>query len=237
MKIVAIGDIHGLDIWKKIIEANLDADLFIFLADYFDSFDESLTPTIQINNYLEIINFKKENMDKCILLIGNHDFHYMSGCIGAYGGFNMTTYTNVHSLLMEHLRENLLQVAYEHSNYLFTHAGVSNTWFEENIINNVHLDNTIDSINDLFIYTPNKFNFLYSPLDRSNDGNSKENGPLWIRPESLVKDLYSSYIQVVGHTHYTYVNIIDEKLIVVDSLPYKYLVIDTDSGDLCIRNV
>jgi predicted phosphodiesterase len=38
MKIVAIGDIHGRDYWKQIIEQEQDADVFVFVGDYFDSF-------------------------------------------------------------------------------------------------------------------------------------------------------------------------------------------------------
>ena len=38
-KVIVLGDTHGRDIWKKIVEANPDADLFIFIGDYFDSFN------------------------------------------------------------------------------------------------------------------------------------------------------------------------------------------------------
>ena len=37
-KIIVIGDIHGRTIWKQIVAANPDADLFVFIGDYFDSF-------------------------------------------------------------------------------------------------------------------------------------------------------------------------------------------------------
>ena len=54
-KIVVIGDIHGHDSWKKLIELNPDATEFVFIGDYFDSF--SIPHVEQIYNYKEIIAF------------------------------------------------------------------------------------------------------------------------------------------------------------------------------------
>ena len=43
MKYILIGDIHGRTQWKKIVEKEKDADKFIFLGDYFDPYDWTLT--------------------------------------------------------------------------------------------------------------------------------------------------------------------------------------------------
>ena len=75
-KITIIGDIHGRTIWEKIVEKENDSDLFIFLGDYFDSYD-NLTPGTEINNFKKILKFKNENPHKVILLLGNHDLHYI----------------------------------------------------------------------------------------------------------------------------------------------------------------
>ena len=40
MKLVAIGDIHGRDIWKQIVETE-QPNTVVFVGDYFDSFDKS----------------------------------------------------------------------------------------------------------------------------------------------------------------------------------------------------
>lgn len=37
-KIVVIGDIHGCDKWKQVMQAHGDATEFVFIGDYFDSF-------------------------------------------------------------------------------------------------------------------------------------------------------------------------------------------------------
>ena len=59
MKLVAIGDIHGRDIWKQIVAQEQDADEFVFVGDYFDSF--TVKGPDQINNFLDIIEFKKQS--------------------------------------------------------------------------------------------------------------------------------------------------------------------------------
>jgi len=74
MKTVFIGDIHGRSIWKQIVEQE-KPDRVIFVGDYFDSFD---IPGIdQIHNFKEIIHFKKTSGIEVVLLVGNHDYHYM----------------------------------------------------------------------------------------------------------------------------------------------------------------
>lgn len=73
-KTVFIGDIHGRTIWKRIVKKEGQECKYIFIGDYFDSFD---IPGIdQIHNFKEICEFKRENKDNVILLIGNHIFDY-----------------------------------------------------------------------------------------------------------------------------------------------------------------
>ena len=75
MKIIALGDTHGRNYWQHIVSKNADADKFVFIGDYFDS-KEDISPESQILNFERIIEFKKSNHDKVILLFGNHDYHY-----------------------------------------------------------------------------------------------------------------------------------------------------------------
>ena len=84
-KIIVIGDVHGESTWRKIVEKNMDADKIIFLGDYLDSFDKS--PTEQITIFEEIMKLKKENKNKVVTLMGNHDFHYLLIPGERYSGF------------------------------------------------------------------------------------------------------------------------------------------------------
>jgi metallophosphoesterase superfamily enzyme len=74
MKTVLIGDIHGHDSWKQIIEQEQDADRIIFVGDYFDSF--TIPGLIQCENFQDIIEFKKTSDKEVVLLVGNHDYNY-----------------------------------------------------------------------------------------------------------------------------------------------------------------
>ena len=74
MKTVIIGDTHGRDVWKSIVGYE-KADRVIFVGDYFDSFD--IPYDVQINNFLDIVAYKESGLAEVILLIGNHDYHYL----------------------------------------------------------------------------------------------------------------------------------------------------------------
>ena len=90
-KLIAIGDIHGRDIWKQIVETE-QPDTVVFVGDYFDSFN---IPGIdQIHNFKNIIQWKLDNPQcKVVLLIGNHDFHYMPEAYNdRYSGFQKNLY-------------------------------------------------------------------------------------------------------------------------------------------------
>lgn len=153
-KVIVIGDTHGRTVWKKIVEDNPDANLFIFMGDYFDSFDIDIME--QMHNFRDIIAFRKENPDKVITLIGNHDYHYTSGCIGSYSGFNYSTFFNMKLELDTLIKEGILIMAHQIGNHLFTHAGVTKTFCKEN---NIDIENLVENLNTNLIYKPTIFNF------------------------------------------------------------------------------
>jgi predicted phosphodiesterase len=70
MKTIILGDTHGTTFWKLISQLEKDADRFIFIGDYFDSFE--IKGLDQINNFLDIIEYKKTSDKEIVLLIGNH---------------------------------------------------------------------------------------------------------------------------------------------------------------------
>lgn len=197
MKIVAIGDIHGHDTWKSIVEKEKDADTIVFLGDYFDSFN---VPTgDQIFNFLEIIHFKQTTPKKVVLLIGNHDHHYLPG-IGDSGtsGYQPIGGISIETYLQNNLHH--LQMAYQEGELLFTHAGVCSTWMDNNF-QEWKAETIADQINDLFKYKP-KYPFLFNGINGYGDDIGQT--PIWIRPKSLMMSnrdtLRNKVIQIVGHT-------------------------------------
>ena len=70
MSILVIPDIHGRNFWKEAVEKSIDkVEKIIFLGDYLDPYPwEGITRKEAIANFQEIIDFKKENKDKVVLL-------------------------------------------------------------------------------------------------------------------------------------------------------------------------
>lgn len=74
MSILIIPDVHGRSFWKEPIEKYKEQyDKIIFLGDFSDSYNfENITRKETIKILKDVIDFKINNMDKTILLIGNH---------------------------------------------------------------------------------------------------------------------------------------------------------------------
>lgn len=201
-KILAIGDIHGRDIWRTIVNQDEVFDKYIFIGDYFDSFDVPFEE--QASNFNKILQFKLAHPDKVVLLIGNHEFHYLWYAKEQYSGYQDLHAMDIREVLKIAIKEGLLQMAHQEDSFLFTHAGVTKTWYMENIFLNTErlpaTPNTADEINWVFYDHPEAFRFTPStPLDTSGD--SITQSPIWVRPGALQRDSIEGLTQVVGHTH------------------------------------
>ena len=206
MKLVAIGDIHGRDYWKQIIEQEQDADVFVFVGDYFDSF--TIKGPDQINNFLDIVEFKKSSKVPVILLIGNHDYHYYPGIEDSgTSGYQTLMAPSIKHVVSDN--KQYLQAAYQVGEFVFTHAGLSSEWLDD-IVDEWNVDSLDATINDLFKFQPNKLAYRsYKQVGSTvygvgGYGSETFQGPLWIRPKALMaankKTLRKQIIQVVGHT-------------------------------------
>lgn len=222
-RVVAIGDIHGRDTWKRILDKESNNfDKFIFIGDYVDSFDGS--SEVQLSNLLDIVEYKKSD-SRIITLIGNHDFQYIKNSLQdeRYSGFQSRMYYKFQEAYEENM--NLFQMCYkDENNTIYSHAGISETW-----LNNVQISSTdpkviVESINELFKTKPSKFGFHYE--DRSGTGDNVNQSPIWIRPNSLYKDQIP-FLQVVGHTQVIKIDHSPKSerrgFYMIDCLPKQYL--------------
>lgn len=196
MKTVILGDTHGTEYWKTIVNFE-KPDRVIFVGDYFDSFN--ILPQKQIENFKDILEYKKSGGAEVILLVGNHDYHYLKH-IGNTGtsGYN----TKVAFQAGELLEEADLKMAYHFRNILVTHAGVSHIFLNKHY-KDYDISKVADNLNELFHYKPLTFNFNTQGL--SPYGDDVFQSPIWIRQKSLLKankdtELKENYIQVFGHT-------------------------------------
>lgn len=194
LKLIALGDTHGRNNWKQIIGSN-EFDKIIFLGDYFDT-HESVPIEVQIVNFKEIIQYKKMSCEKVVLLLGNHDYHYLDPTSEKYTGYQREYENEISDLLIDALDEKLIQIAYVWQRLLFTHAGLTKTWCRDNLIDLKDLEN---SINSLFVSAPEAFEFT-SGIFESPTGDDLTQSPIWVRPDSLLQNKLDKYIQIVGHT-------------------------------------
>ena len=84
MKILIVPDVHGRTFWKEAKEKIHEVDMCIFLGDYVDPYDyedgviNRSDHEALVDNVKEIIQFARDNAPKVMLLLGNHDAHYLS---------------------------------------------------------------------------------------------------------------------------------------------------------------
>ena len=257
-KNVYIGDIHGRDVWKQIVEKHDDADNIVFIGDYFDSFD--ISGVEQLRNAQEIVQFKKEReldpTKKVYLLIGNHDIHYWPGIKdrGSTSGFQPTMMFQFEQFFREN--EDMFQMSVSLgttiNRRLCTHAGVSAKFLKDvgywtyDYEDESHVS---EFLNDLFKHKPNEFTFN-SYADRymgfaNGYGDNEEQSPIWIRPKSLQRsnkneDIKKMYVQIVGHTVQNSIDIKGKttggKYYYIDTLPSGEYLVEVDgefSVDYC----
>lgn len=196
MRTIVIGDLHGRDCWKQIVNFE-EHDRVIFVGDYFDSFD--IPYDIQINNFLDLIEYKKTSGKEVVLIIGNHDIHYFPYINDTATAGYQFKYAHLISQIIDNNKDHL-QIAYGFDDFLFTHSGIS-VEFMDNNYPKWNENTIVDDLNMLFQYKPNVF--IFNGLDPY--GCDTYQTPIWIRPKCLYRanklsSLKKMYVQVFGHT-------------------------------------
>lgn len=146
--IIISGDLHGSTHWKNGLDYFYSHPecKFIFLGDYLDPYTryEGITHEDAYNNFLEVLEFARNNHERVILLRGNHD-EFLSDerrecCRHDY--FNAK---RNRELFKDN--EDLFQFAHREGDYLFTHAGVCTGWLLQNNLTHINEDNIVDYLN------------------------------------------------------------------------------------------
>ena len=231
-KIVIIGDIHGRNIWERIIVNEEDFSLIVFLGDYFDSYND-MTSTEEYTNFMNILKYKDDNSDKVVLLTGNHDLHYIDG-IRHYSRYSHETKKLLGNSISNLINENKLQATKLLANLLFVHAGITNTWLRDN---RLKLDEA--EINNFLKTNTAQFDFQKRSGIVDFLGEEVFQGPLWIRPLGAEKDLPFGVIQMVGHTQTNPAeDFALQKINVCDSLGWgKYYTLEKNEKSIWIFNL
>ncbi len=192
MKIITIGDIHGLDNWKAVVPEKFDK--IIFLGDYLDSFnvgDEQM-----IKNFSEIITFKKQWFKKVILLYGNHEASYLNPKYRATG-YRPSIAKMAEEMLSRH-REYFI-LAWQYKNYLWSHAGIHQGFYDYRIKSSI-----LENDANLAFTLQRLFEEGHPPIFEvgyeRGGGRKNTGGPLWLDKKLLIKKPLRGYHQVAGHS-------------------------------------
>lgn len=195
MKLIAIGDLHGRDTWKQ-VDITL-ADRVVFLGDYTDS--HYFSNDVIYQNLEEVIRLKQSKPDKIILLIGNHDAQYLHYPHYRCSGFRPVAQPALSALFAKH--EDLFQVAYQQESYLFTHAGVSNKWYQyrKSYLEQIDAKATLaDQLNAM--HQRKSTTDLLFEVGPVRGGDDRYGGPVWADRSETSDNYLPGYHQVVGHT-------------------------------------
>lgn len=192
MRTITIGDLHGMNDWKRIDPEKYD--VIVFLGDYVDSFfvddDEML------NNLDEIIAFRKTNPNKVKLLLGNHEISYL------YQNYRAAGYRKfIADEIIARLEQNkeMFQVAFQYKNYLWTHAGIHYGFYSHYI-----QPRQIETDPNLAFTLERLYHETFKPLfEIGTERGGRRNatgGPFWLDANRLVSNPLRGYHQIVGHT-------------------------------------
>ena len=221
MKVLILGDIHGRLCWHDIIEKE-SPDKIVFLGDYVST-HELISEEQQCSNLEDILNYKETNPDRVILLRGNHDNQHLGYSWAECSGYFHKVAEYMMSIKDRFLKDT--QWLYKIGNIIFSHAGISTTWWNTTKCSSLEDLNKVEP-SELFGFTPSRLSDFY--------GDSPTQPCTWIRPQGLVEDALDGYIQVVGHTPVRKItnlkSIKDEwpEIWLCDNLPDEYLIYEDE---------
>ena len=223
MKVTFISDLHGEDLWKKAVEK--ESDLFVFTGDYFDSF--FISHKKQLDNFKDLIYFKKNNKDKVIFLLGNHDIHYLLWHTFFYdrmrgSGFSSDLVWKVNNLYDEN--KELFQVAWQKDNVLATHAGLRQDHYN-NDLKRFHENYPEYNYADLLNMLWRTLSIELMKIGRRRGGSDNYGSIFWCDKKELCESPLQGMTQVVGHTPCKDIEKVEvddrTKLYFIESLIYR----------------
>lgn len=199
-----IGDIHGRNAWRQLVRIDM---INIFLGDYLDPYDRDdlQADSTEYDNLRDIIRFKQQHPET-ILLLGNHDLHYLWD--EHYSRYNDEHAERYAQLIREHLH--LFQAAYAIGDrVLVTHAGVTRPWLQLAGISHLQSASQFaEAICRCMSDEGSRHLFSVESTFHPDDycGTSPTASPIWVRPHTLLdygaltNHHGDTIYQVVGHT-------------------------------------
>ena len=201
-KILIIPDVHGRTFWKSALKSG-NYEKIVFLGDYTDPYEmEGITNRNALKNFKSIIAFKQQNPEKVVLLLGNHDLHYLSRHFYELAGG--ARYDSISAVTLQRIFSkyyDLFQLAWEidwgGKHYLFSHAGITQSWLKRNLKNIRKPD--AEHLNRL-LHSNEGIESL-AQVGETRWGDYPSGSIVWADiDELLVSKPLSGTYQIVGHT-------------------------------------
>lgn len=222
MKCLVVPDVHGRVFWKDAKEAITNVDKVIFLGDYLDPYrHEGITFEDAVMEFEDILAFKEEYPDKVVLLLGNHDMHYLISEFMNCSRLNVWRRVEIHDIFMNNIDK--FQLIYETENYLFSHSGLYKEWMDK-------YELSLDDLKDYKTFLKDRWETLQD-VSCERGGWDKVGSCIWadIR-ESVENELYSDERQIVGHTQMQENPYITSKIACLDVR--KCFMLDTETNEI-----
>lgn len=222
-KILIVPDVHGRKFWHKAKELIDEVDQVVFLGDYLDPYSrEGITFEDALKEFEQILEFKEKHSDKVVLLVGNHDMHYIHLEFMNCSRLNVYRRVEIHDLFMNNIDK--FQLVHEIDSYLFSHAGVYLEWTKKYAI-------TLQELFDFKKFLKGRWNTL-EDVSYERGGWCKVGSCIWadIR-ESVQNELPVMFKkQIVGHTQLQEKPYITSKIACLDVR--QCFMLDTETNEI-----
>lgn len=196
---IIIPDVHGRTFWKDAVNGR-ENEQIIFLGDYLDPYpSEGISKEFAIDNFKEIIQFKKDHPDNVTLLLGNHDFMtYIYVSMGAC----RTDFQNaveISKIFVEN--HDLFQIAMYVGKYTFSHAAIKRSWAELYVENNDSPKEIIDHLNNMWKNHDDNLSRILNVISGYRGGYDGVGSIVWadVREMTDIPE-YDGWYQIFGHT-------------------------------------
>ena len=209
---IIIPDIHGLNFWKEAV-AGREEGIIVFLGDYLDPYPDDFPDKTADeiweqtwNNFNDIIEFKKKHPSNVVLLLGNHDLHYIYPKMDDSSRYDYERAAQIKEKFNEN--KDIFLLAYERTingkRFIFSHAGIHKLWTADWFGTSVTDKNVVDYMNNGFLTNDPSLPRALDQYSTYRGGWESYGSMVWadVREWWSEKPHPSSFgdVQVFGHT-------------------------------------
>ena len=220
---IIIPDVHGRDFWRPVIEKEKDNnEKIIFLGDYVDPYPwEGISRKKSIEGLRDIIELKKSQPEKIILLLGNHDYQYIEEESRIRSRYDIVNKNLINKIFLENL--DLFDLAYLDEKYLYSHSGILKPWVElskEILGKDPKIESIPGILNRSFHKNPQEMDKILLIVSPYRGGWSRGSGScIWGDVQEFLyypEDQYEGLYQIFGHTQQEFGPIIEDTFACLD---------------------